>query len=420
MSSQSSVYSEKKIAAYESLFKESNFAKPQEVYLTITVAHVFGQAYILEQEGTKESDPVYSRFVCPLEEITKVYVNDKIKKPWPLFIQCDTNVKGVIHRKRIVIPCLNDPNSIAAQINEVKAIHMQKYEAAIERENQKKRAELENARIKEQLEREAKNQLPPLPAVEKLPDEPIISEMIPETKPKASKSGKTSEPAKSVKALNNELADSFKALESIDSSKSEIKPLPKKPIFDLDNLEEAFNAKPKAAPKAEKPSPAEAPAKPKAEKAEKPIIVGMDDISDAIDALPKTKKKVSEPTPEPAPVEIKSEPALEPIPEPAPDEIPPVQEIIPEEIPEAASEPEPVEEIAPEPEPAPAEIESVPKPVPDPAPAAEPVRVNPVGKAAELSEFESAVIALKAKRDSGEISADEYAAEKKKLISTLY
>ena len=55
MSSQSnsSVYSEKKIAAYEAMFKESSFAKPQEVYLTITVAHLFGQAYIMEQPVTK-------------------------------------------------------------------------------------------------------------------------------------------------------------------------------------------------------------------------------------------------------------------------------------------------------------------------------------------------------------------------------
>ena len=416
MSSQSSVYSEKKIAAYESLFKESNFAKPQEVYLTITVAHVFGQAYILEQEGTKEGDPVYSRFVCPLEEITKVYVNDKIKKPWPLFIQCDTHVKGVIHRKRIVIPCLNDPTAIAEQINEVKAIHMQKYEAAIERENQKKRAELESARMKEQIEKEAKNTLPPLPTVEKLPDPgpetPVPNkaalEPVPEAKPKAAPAPKSkAAPAadvKSVKALTSELEDSFKALESFDSAKSDIKPLPKKPIFDLDNLEEAFNAKPQYAPapkpKAEEPKKTapvadEAPVKP-APKPKKPAL-DLESIPDSA-PLPKQEKKAAVPAPE-----VKSEPA--PVTKP---------EVIPEPV--AVSEPapiieEPVNEVKPV---------SAPEPAPAPKPAPAPVKINPNGKAAELSEFETAVIKLKERRDSGELSPEEYAAEKKKLISTLY
>lgn len=418
MSSQSSVYTEKKIAAYESLFKESNFAKPQEVYLTITVAHVFGQAYILEQEGTKEGDPVYSRFVCPLEEITKVYVNDKTKKPWPLFIQCDTNVKGVIHRKRIVIPCLNDPTAIAEQINEVKAIHMQKYEAAIERENQKKRAALESERMKEQIEKEAKNTLPPLPTVEKL-DDPVTeipvpqkakTAPIPDAKPKAepapvSKAKPKAEPApksktapakdiKSVKALTNELEDSFKALESFDNTKSDIKPLPKKPIFDLDNLEEAFNAKPKF-----EPNP-----KPKAEAPKKPAPIADEapeksankkpelDLESIPDAAPVAKRKEKTPV-------VKEEPA------PAPE---------PEVIPEPVSEPV-IEGTVIEAEPVPV---SKPVPVPNPSPA--PVKINPNGKASALSEFETAVLKLKERRDSGELSPEEYTAEKKKLISTLY
>lgn len=361
MSSQSSVYSEKKIAAYESLFRESNFAKPQEVYLTLTVAHVFGQAYIVEQEGTKEGDAVYSRFVCPLEEITKVYVNDKIKKPWPLFIQCDTNVKGVIHRKRIVIPCLENPTAIAEQINHTKAVYMEKYEAAVERENQKKRAELENDRMKEQIKNETKKVLPPLPTVEKLPD-PIPEPAAPVSKPAPAPKAEAPKAStvKSVKDLASDLADSFKAFESMENSTSEtkpdIKPLPKKPVFDLDNLDEAFNAKPKfpekpAATAADKPeAKAEAPKKPE---------LDLDSIPDAID-------------------EIKPEPA------------------------------KPVETAEPVTE----------KPAPKPAPA--PIRVNPNAKAAELNDFESAVIKLKERLDSGEISAEEYAAEKKKLISTLY
>lgn len=383
MSSQSSVYSEKKIAAYESLFRESNFAKPQEVYLTLTVAHVFGQAYIVEQEGTKEGDAVYSRFVCPLEEITKVYVNDKIKKPWPLFIQCDTNVKGVIHRKRIVIPCLENPTAIAEQINHTKAVYMEKYEAAVERENQKKRAELENDRMKEQIKNETKKVLPPLPTVEKLPD-PIPEPAAPVSKPAPAPKAEAPKAStvKSVKDLASDLADSFKAFESMENSTSEtkpdIKPLPKKPVFDLDNLDEAFNAKPKfpekpAATAADKPeAKAEAPKKPE---------LDLDSIPDAID-------------------EIKPEPAVT---TPKAEEKPAEPVILP-----AAEPAKPVETAEPVTE----------KPAPKPAPA--PIRVNSNAKAAELNDFESAVIKLKERLDSGEISAEEYAAEKKKLISTLY
>lgn len=383
MSSQSSVYSEKKIAAYESLFRESNFAKPQEVYLTLTVAHVFGQAYIVEQEGTKEGDAVYSRFVCPLEEITKVYVNDKIKKPWPLFIQCDTNVKGVIHRKRIVIPCLENPTAIAEQINQTKAVYMEKYEAAVERENQKKRAELENNRMKEQIKNETKKVLPPLPTVEKLPD-PIPEPAAPVSKPAPAPKTEApkASPVKSVKDLASDLADSFKAFESMENSTSEtkpdIKPLPKKPVFDLDNLDEAFNAKPKfpekpAATAAEQPAPkAKAPKKPE---------LDLDSIPDAIDEI-NPEPAVTAPKAEKKP----AEPVVLPVAEPA----------------------KPVETAEPVAE----------KPASKPATA--PIRVNSNAKAAELNDFESAVIKLKERLDSGEISAEEYAAEKKKLISTLY
>lgn len=366
MSSQSSVYSEKKIAAYESLFKESNFAKPQEVYLTLTVAHVFGQAYIVEQEGTKEGDAVYSRFVCPLEEITKVYVNDKIKKPWPLFIQCDTNVKGVIHRKRIVIPCLENPTAIAEQINQVKTAYMEKYEAAVERENQKKRTELENDRIKEQLKNEAKKVLPPLPTVEKLP-EPVSDVPAPAAALKSADVPKASHLSsiKTVKELASDLADSFKAIESMEIDRSDIKPLPKKPVFDLDNLEEAFSAKPKFPEKA-----AALKTENSISKAETPEKPELD-----LDSIPDSKPAAA------APVEAKPE-SSKPI-----------------ETPKSSS---PVAEKS--------------APAPKPAPA----RVNPNAKAAELTDFESAVIKLKERYDSGELSAEEYAAEKKKLISTLY
>lgn len=354
MSSQSnsSVYSEKKIAAYEAMFKESSFAKPQEVYLTITVAHLFGQAYIMEQQGTKEGDPVYSRFVCPLEEITKVYINENAKSS-PLFIQCDTDVKGVVHRKRIIVPCLDNVASIVSQIKEVQAAHMEKVNAALEREKQRKLRELEEKRKEEQAASRVNAAIPPLSAVEKLPDpEPVkavnITAPAPVPTPAPEKADK-----KNVEYLNNEIAESMKALESFEkvlSSSPAKEAAPEKPALDLDSIPDKAEAVPA-------PAPAPVPA----------------------------------PVAEPAPVK---------------EEVP-VQEVKPVQ---ATIQPEPV---------APVEEKPV-QPAAAPAPVKAAPRVNPNGKPSALSDFETEVRKLKALKDEGKITAEEYAAQKKKLVSELY
>lgn len=354
MSSQSnsSVYSEKKIAAYEAMFKESSFAKPQEVYLTITVAHLFGQAYIMEQQGTKEGDPVYSRFVCPLEEITKVYINENAKSS-PLFIQCDTDVKGVVHRKRIIVPCLDNVASIVSQIKEVQAAHMEKVNAALEREKQRKLRELEEKRKEEQAASRVNAAIPPLSAVEKLPDpEPVkavnITAPAPVPTPAPEKADK-----KNVEDLNNEIAESMKALESFEkvlSSAPAKEAAPEKPALDLDSIPDKAEAVPA-------PAPAPVPA----------------------------------PVAEPAPVK---------------EEVP-VQEVKPVQ---ATIQPEPV---------APVEKKPV-QPAVTPAPVKAAPRVNPNGKPSALSDFETEVRKLKALKDEGKITAEEYAAQKKKLVSELY
>lgn len=350
MSSQSnsSVYSEKKIAAYEAMFKESSFAKPQEVYLTITVAHLFGQAYIMEQQGTKEGDPVYSRFVCPLEEITKVYINENAKSS-PLFIQCDTDVKGVVHRKRIIVPCLDNVASIVSQIKEVQAAHMEKVNAALEREKQRKLRELEEKRKEEQAASRVNAAIPPLSAVEKLPDpEPVkaVNITAPAPTPAPEKADK-----KNVEDLNNEIAESMKALESFEkvlSSAPAKEAAPKKPALDLDSIPDKAEAV---------PAPAPTPA----------------------------------PAAEPAPVK---------------EEVP-VQEVKPVQ---ATVQPEPA---------APVEEKPV-QPAVTPAPVKAAPRVNPNGKPSALSDFETEVRKLKALKDEGKITAEEYAAHKKKLVSELY
>ncbi len=381
--SSSSVYSEKKIAAYEALFKESSFAKPQEVYLTITVAHLFGQAYIMEQQGTKEGDPVYSRFVCPLEDITKVYINDNVKAS-PLFIQCDTNIKGVVHRKRIIVPCLENVSAIVQQIKEVQALHMEKYEAAQQREKDRKREALEAERVKEQIEIHAKEKIPPLPAVEKLEDIPVapVKNIAPVKKPvEAPKAAETVKPAAeksasaksaSVDLLNSDIEASIKALESM------------KPINVV-----------KAAVKSQSPAEAAgtAPAKERPAEAPKPVA----EVKPVAEAKPVAEVK-------PAPAENKPVETVKPA-------VAEVKPIVVEKVPEA---PKPA--VVPKPA---VEIKAEPVPEKKPAPA-KPVLVNPNGIPSGLEDFQTAVMKLKSRMDSGEITAEEYAAEKKKLISTLY
>jgi len=165
----SSVYNEKTIAAYEASFRESSFSKPQDVYLTVSAAHVYGQAYVMEQQGTSESDPVYQRFVCSLDEITKVYINDNVKAS-PLFIQCDRDVKSVVHRKRIIVPCLPNVSDIVDQINEVKAAFVIRFNEKQERQKEEKRRALEEERQREmQLAEEA--------AWKRLTDGPTLSKL---------------------------------------------------------------------------------------------------------------------------------------------------------------------------------------------------------------------------------------------------
>ena len=428
MSSQpnSSVYSEKKIAAYESLFKESSFAKPQEVYLTITVAHLFGQAYIMEQQGTKEGDPVYSRFVCPLEEITKVYINDNVKAS-PLFIQCDTDVKGVIHRKRIIIPCLENVAAIVEQIKEVQSLHMEKFEAAQEKEKQRKREQLEAARMKEQnssianvssvstadikvaepvkaatkTEPIAKPQAavkeqPAVKASAEKTSAPKINVTKPVETPKLNDT-KSAVKDKSLASFNDDVAASLKALEnfgnSLKSTKSSVntaddkaQPLPElKPIPEIKNIPVA-----EAKPVAEvKPAPVEE-TKPVAEVKPAPVE----------EAKPVAEVK-------PAPVE-ETKPVAEVKPAPV-EETKPIAEV----------KPAPVEEAKPVAEVKPAPVEEA-KPVAEVKPAPAPKMVNPNGTAMALEDFQAAVMKLKSMKDSGVLSDEEFAAEKKKLLANLY
>lgn len=209
-----SVSQEKKVASYESQFREKNFDKPQDISLVITAAHLYGQAYTMRQEGTKEGDPIYERFICPLEEITKVYINGNVKAS-PVFIQCDTNVKGVIHRKRIIVPCLQNVKEIVKQINQVKDAYMEKYEAALEKEKQKKREELEAARLKEQMEsssKEAVSDEKPVPAPKAPAPVEEAEQTAPVTEAAAEPAPEPKKPARKKKDSSNRQINELKKL----------------------------------------------------------------------------------------------------------------------------------------------------------------------------------------------------------------
>lgn len=146
MSNQSSIYNEKKIAYYESTFKTGAFSKSQDVNLTLTAEHVYGLAYIMEQSGIIEGDPVYTRFTCSLGEITKVFTNENSKQP-SLYIQCDNVAKGVLNRKRIVIPSLKNASEAADTIQEIKRQFDEKIEKSKERARAKEKTAPESIRV---------------------------------------------------------------------------------------------------------------------------------------------------------------------------------------------------------------------------------------------------------------------------------
>lgn len=137
MDNQASIYNEKKLAFFESTYRETVLSKPQEVNVTITPEHIYGQAYICDQTGTREDDPVYSRFTCGLEEITKIYINNNNRNS-PIYVQCDDTSKSVMNRRRIILPCFKNNTEIVQMIESAKAELDKKLEVRREAEKAEK------------------------------------------------------------------------------------------------------------------------------------------------------------------------------------------------------------------------------------------------------------------------------------------
>lgn len=153
MDDQANVYSEKKLASFETIYKESVFSKPLDITVTITAAHIYGAGYICVQKGTKEDDPEYGKYVCGLEDITKISINTN-NKTQPINVQCDEVEKGVPSRKRIILPHFPNAEEIMRLINDAKADYDRKHAPRTqpsEEEKQKERERLKKAADEEFL-----------------------------------------------------------------------------------------------------------------------------------------------------------------------------------------------------------------------------------------------------------------------------
>ncbi len=450
------IYSEKMIAQHEGWFKESALSKPQNVYLTITAAHIYGQAYIMEQQGTLEGDPVYSRFVCNIEDITKVYVNDNVKAN-SLFIQCDTDVKGVVHRKRIIVPCLENVDAVVAEILEVHAAHMKKLETKQQKKLERRKEEIKAEKEKEEIRASAKKQIPPLPNVNKFDFDPTIPASVVEKAAEKAESieSAAAEPApaetaaqppvndKKGRSLKTDLDDDLKAIEELSklSNNDEIESIKAKRTrlahakqAGPDQVEELVTAKIKPPKKVTYSGEDELETIESTAEVPETVERNAADELEGISA-PSRKKppKVTYDTPdELETLEIPTDVIPDPV-DSAKDMVASIEDSITEidlgdDIPadNTAHEEQAAVQTAPEPvvPKAPEVSEPVKETVTETAAApekaqTEKVQVSHTSAPASLSDYESAVIALKKRMESGEITPEQYSAERKNLIRSL-
>ena len=425
MDGKASIYTEKKLAYYEASYKTSVISKPQEVNLTLTAAHIYGIGYICEQMGTREEDPVYTRFSCGLDEITKIYINDNLKAS-PLYIQCDATSKGVLNRRRIIIPCLDHVSKIVDTITVAKTEFDQKIESMKKKEKEQKIKHSDSEKPKPEEVAEPIKEDPvkyvaeflksvdetadsqavdfntdaevSAAAVEEVNEAPAVEEIVEEKQPK-----KSSLPPL-INPFDYDQSDSDE--EQLKKDVQEI--VPETPIIE--------NVKPI------KQIVTEAQASVK----EKTQMDVDDVISEILDNLQAAAEfggeKETESTPEDY---LESDYGLEDI-SPAEEteydngqqdiveETKPVVEEIVEETEaveatevtyEEISEPiqETVEEVK--------EIEQPVRPV---------ITISASGKSMSLDEFETSVKQLKSMLDNNVINEEEFASEKRKLIANLY
>lgn len=401
MEDQNNVYSEKKLASFETIYKESVFSKPLDITVTLTAAHIYGSGYVCVQKGTKEDDPEYGKYVCGLEDITKVSINTN-NKSFPINVQCDEVEKGVPSRKRIILPHFPNYEEIVRLITDAKADYDRKHAPAPAASEEEKKKERE--RLKKQAEDEFLAATEGYSKSEK-------------EKPKKYENP----PIEEILGL-----DDFTPIEKTDISKAvkaevkeELDAIPE-PVV----VKEKQNAEAKSAPRSA-PVPAESEAfaepehygsdleaAPEAEDIELEVVSGMSG-SAAADSFDEIVIPDTSDLPEAHAVES---------PGYIPAEIETIGVVDLDE--NSISEPKIVTHSS-RPKPA-------PEPAADPKPAAaKPAAVSPEkskldipmpkeGEKMSLEDFQTAVKKLKAMHDEGLLSDEEFNAEKSVLMKFLY
>lgn len=401
---QAAIYSEKKLAYFETVYRENMLSKPQDINITVTAQHIYGTAYICDQTGVKEDDPTYSRFTCGLGEITKIYINNNNKMA-PIYIQCDDDSNGVMNRRRIILPKFDDNDAIIKAVSDAKAEFDSKYEI----QNEIKLREREA--IRRAQDDEFESMTSGYRDMIKSSPKPAAAA----SKPKTSSVSKSAVPASEPNPVSA--------------------PAPK--------------PDPAAAPKS---APAPAPA-PKSDSVTVEDILGLDDIlgirADDMSAVTSFMDEISEEPDEETinsmPVETiqKNPDKIEELSIPVTTEEYELEEVRTEKVSAEIEDLDPTKEIAKKLAPKQAEV-SAEEPKSKNNESAETektehkntvkeepvIPVKPVEKTGasvvpntesmSLEDFESAVKKLKSMLDNGVISESEFAVEKKKLFKLLY
>lgn len=387
MDDQTNVYSEKKLASFETIYRESVFSKPLDITVTITAAHIYGAGYICVQRGTKEDDPEYGKYVCGLEDITKLSINTN-NKSFPINVQCDEVEKGVPSRKRIILPHFPNAEEVMRLISDAKSDYDRKHapkKQVSEADRQKERERIKKAADEEFLaetsnydkqdKKPKKNEDFTVADILGLDE---FAPIVPEEKKTEEKAVESTNEAKAEQAAEPEAAPAA----SVSSTASINSVLEAAPEVDVSVLEEEKKAS--AVPASDSFDEIVIPDisdLPEAQTVENPGYIPSETIEE-IGVVEITEDKIQEPK---IVVTHKTEAPKQPAPIPEAPKSEPKQEI-------KAERPEKIADI--------------------PAPKD--------GEKMSLEDFQTAVKKLKSMHDSGLLTDEEFSEEKSKLMKFLY
>jgi hypothetical protein len=369
----SAIYSEKPIATYEAQYRESPVAKPQDIELTITAESIHGKAFKVEQIATMEEEVYYSRFANKISDISKISINTYIKdKPiYISFITENATNKNAKDRRRIVIPSLPTPETIVEQIIEIKS-KLKNYDSTKARRTSD--ALEAKRRADEEFEQKFTSGFEP--------------EQVQNTE------GLLGNEEKIKREIDFTISDNPVTNSKNDDTVADL-------LLDTPPAPEKAAEDTKPAPeKKKRPAPIPAPDEFE-DSAEAIEIPEAAEIAEAAE-IPEAKIPETAKIPEKAKI-----PEAVVIPEPEPVKVPE-----PAKAPEAMKAPEPAKKA-----------EAAPEPVKAPEPAKTPEQ--PVAKGANVSnmsltEFEAAIKKLKIMHEEGLLTEEEFAAEKRKVLTNLY